>query len=117
MIPGALALRGDYTTLTLPVVIIAGEADKVVFKRRSEQLAASIRGGTVRIIKDAGHMVHHFAPRQVAQAIEDVIAACGEPDAPGDDEVTVARKFAWKPKPTSVMVRAEPQRRNLWTNQ
>jgi pimeloyl-ACP methyl ester carboxylesterase len=92
MIPGALALRGDYKNLTLPVVIIAGEADKVVFKRRSEQLAASIRGSTLRIIKDAGHMVHHFAPRQVAQAIEDVIAACGGPDAPGDDEVDRRRK-------------------------
>jgi pimeloyl-ACP methyl ester carboxylesterase len=75
MIPGALALRDDYKDLTLPVVIIAGDGDKVVFKRRSEQLAASIRGSTLRIIKRSGHMVHHLAPRQVAQAIEDVVAA------------------------------------------
>jgi pimeloyl-ACP methyl ester carboxylesterase len=78
MIPGALALRGDYKNLTLPVVIIAGDGDKVVFKRRSERLAASIRGSVLRIIKDAGHMVHHFAPQQVAQAVEDVIAASGD---------------------------------------
>jgi pimeloyl-ACP methyl ester carboxylesterase len=77
MIQGALALRGDYKNLTLPVVIIAGEGDKVVFKRRSERLAASIRGSALRIIKDSGHMVHHLAPRQVAQAVEDVIAASG----------------------------------------
>jgi pimeloyl-ACP methyl ester carboxylesterase len=75
MIPGALALRGDYKELTLPVVIIAGEGDKVVFKRRSEHLAAEIRGSVLQIVKGAGHMVHHLAARQVAQAVEDVAEA------------------------------------------
>jgi pimeloyl-ACP methyl ester carboxylesterase len=77
MIPSALALRGDYENLTLPVVIIAGDSDKVVFTRRSERLATSIRGSVLRIIKASGHMVHHLAPREVAQAVEDVIAAAG----------------------------------------
>ena len=72
MIPGALALRGHYKDLTLPVVIIAGDGDKIVFKRRSERLAASIRGSVLQVVKGAGHMVHHLAPRQVAQAVEDV---------------------------------------------
>ena len=75
MIPGALALRGDYKDLTLPVVIIAGEGDKVVFKRRSEQLRDSIRGSVLQIVKGAGHMVHHLAPRQVAQAVQSVADA------------------------------------------
>jgi pimeloyl-ACP methyl ester carboxylesterase len=61
MIPGALALRGHYEHLALPVVIIAGDSDKVVFKRRSEQLRASIPGSVLQIVKGAGHMVHHFA--------------------------------------------------------
>lgn len=78
MIPGALALRDDYEHLTLPVMIIAGDGDKVVFTRRSEQLAASIRGSVLRIDKGSGHMVHHLAPRKVAQAVEDVFAASGE---------------------------------------
>src|SRR3954469_21450789 len=42
MIPGAAALRRGYEDLTLPVVIVAGDGDKVVFKRRSEQLRGSI---------------------------------------------------------------------------
>jgi pimeloyl-ACP methyl ester carboxylesterase len=88
MIPGALALRHDYENLTLPVVIIAGEGDKVVFKRRSERLAASIRGSTLRIIKGAGHMVHHVASRQVAQAVADVITASAAQVDPGDEQVT-----------------------------
>jgi pimeloyl-ACP methyl ester carboxylesterase len=73
MIPGALALRKYYENLRLPVLIIAGEGDRVVFKRRSEQLAMAIQGSELQIVKGAGHMVHHVAPRQVAQAIEDVI--------------------------------------------
>jgi len=75
MIPGALALRGDYKDLTLPVVIIAGEGDRVVFKRRSEHLAEKIRGSVLQVVKGAGHMVHHLVPRQVAQAVEDVAGA------------------------------------------
>jgi pimeloyl-ACP methyl ester carboxylesterase len=75
MIPGALALRGDYKELALPVVIIAGEGDKVVFKRRSERLRDSIQGSVLQVVKGAGHMVHHLAPRQVAQAVESVADA------------------------------------------
>ena len=72
MIPGALALREHYKGLTLPVTIIAGDGDRVVFKRRSEQLRASIPGSVLQIVKGAGHMVHHLAARQVAQAVESV---------------------------------------------
>lgn len=72
MIPAAFALRQHYDDLTLPVVIIAGDGDRVVFKRRSEQLAAKIRGSVLQIVKGAGHMVHHLATRQVAEAVESV---------------------------------------------
>lgn len=72
MIPGALALRGRYKDLTLPVVIVGGDGDKVVFKRRSEQLRDSIPGSVLQIVKGAGHMVHHLVPQQVAQAVESV---------------------------------------------
>lgn len=75
MIPGAVALRRDYKDLTLPVVIVAGDGDKIVFKRRSEQLRDSISGSVLQIVKGAGHMVHHLATRQVAQAIERVAEA------------------------------------------
>ncbi len=40
VMPGALALRDHYKDLNLPVVIVAGDGDKVVFKRRAEQLRA-----------------------------------------------------------------------------
>lgn len=75
MIPGALALRGDYKDLTLPVIIIAGDGDKVVFKRRSEQLRDTLPRSVLQIVEGAGHMVHHLAARQVAQAVEGVAEA------------------------------------------
>ena len=75
MIPAALGLCRHYKDLTLPVVILAGDGDKIVFKRRAKQLRDSIRGSVLQIVKGAGHMVHHVAARQVAQAVESVIEA------------------------------------------
>ncbi len=72
MIPGALSLRGSYKDLSMPVVIMAGDGDKVVFKRSAERLQASIKGSILRVVNGAGHMVHHLAPRQVVEAIESV---------------------------------------------
>jgi len=77
MIPGALALRRDYKELTLPVVIIAGDGDKVVFRSRSEQLRDSIPGSVLQIVQGAGHMLHHLAAQQVAQAVDSVAEAAG----------------------------------------
>jgi pimeloyl-ACP methyl ester carboxylesterase len=73
VIPGTLALRDHYKDLTLPVVIMAGEGDKVVFKRRAEQLRAVIKGSVLHVLQGAGHMVHYQATRQVAEAVETVI--------------------------------------------
>jgi pimeloyl-ACP methyl ester carboxylesterase len=80
MISSALALRKEYNGLTLPVTIIAGDGDKVVFKRMSERLADSIPQSTLQIVAGAGHMVHYFAPHQVVQAIDDAAAADALPD-------------------------------------
>jgi pimeloyl-ACP methyl ester carboxylesterase len=80
MIPGALALRRHYKDLILPVVIIAGDGDRVVFKRRAEQLRDRIRGSVLQIVKGAGHMVHHLAARQIAQAVESVVMHPSHPD-------------------------------------
>jgi pimeloyl-ACP methyl ester carboxylesterase len=73
MIPGALALRDQYKDLRLPVVIMAGEGDKVVFKRRAEQLKAAVNGGVLYVVQGAGHMVHYQATRQVVEAVEAVV--------------------------------------------
>lgn len=81
MIPGALALRDHYKDLTLPVVIMAGEGDKVVFKRQAEQLRAAIKSSVLYVVQGAGHMVHHQATRQVADAVEAVVELSSRRDA------------------------------------
>jgi len=73
MIPGALALRDHYRDLTLPVVIIAGEGDKVVFKRRAEQLKAAVKGSILYVVQGAGHMIHYQATMQIIEAVEAVV--------------------------------------------
>jgi pimeloyl-ACP methyl ester carboxylesterase len=83
MITSVLALRKEYNKLTLPVTIIAGDGDKVVFRRMSERLAGNIPQSTLKIIRGAGHMVHYFAPQRVVQAI-DVIAGESLPDQRSD---------------------------------
>jgi pimeloyl-ACP methyl ester carboxylesterase len=69
MIPGAVRLRRHYADLRMPVLVLAGDGDKVVWKRNAERLHAAIPGSVLRIVEGAGHMVHHSAPRQVVEAI------------------------------------------------
>ncbi len=73
MIPSAVALQDHYKDLALPVFIMAGEGDKVVFKRRAEQLRAAIKGSVLHVVQGAGHMIHYQATRQVAEAVEAMI--------------------------------------------
>jgi pimeloyl-ACP methyl ester carboxylesterase len=69
MAPSAMGLRAHYGELSLPVVIMAGDGDKIVSHRLGERLRATISGSTLLIVKGAGHMVHHVATDQVAEAI------------------------------------------------
>jgi pimeloyl-ACP methyl ester carboxylesterase len=41
----------------------------------SERLHASLPNSVLHIVKDAGHMVHYFAPEQVAAAVESAAAS------------------------------------------
>jgi pimeloyl-ACP methyl ester carboxylesterase len=87
MIPGALQLRGDFAALPMPVAIMAGEGDKVVFAKRARQLHAEVPGSTLEVLPGVGHMVHHSAPNEVAAAVERVAAAA----LPGTVPTAMAR--------------------------
>jgi pimeloyl-ACP methyl ester carboxylesterase len=78
MIPGVLGLRDHYKELSMLVVIMAGDGDKIVFMRRAKQLRANIKGSVLHVVKGAGHMFHHVAARQVVDAIESVAQASSE---------------------------------------
>ena len=74
IIAGVLHLRRQYKELELPITLIAGDGDKIVFARQSRRLHAELGYSTLNILKSVGHMVHHTATAEVATAIEDVFA-------------------------------------------
>jgi pimeloyl-ACP methyl ester carboxylesterase len=70
MITSVLAMRGQYEHLSLPMTIITGAGDRVVFRRMSERLAAAIPHSELQIVEGAGHMVHYTVPQEVAHAVD-----------------------------------------------
>jgi pimeloyl-ACP methyl ester carboxylesterase len=75
LIPTAAALQERYSSLGMPLTIIAGESDRVVEPARHAcRLHAAIPGSRLLVIPGAGHMVHHAAPEAVVNEIESLAA-------------------------------------------
>ena len=73
MIPNAFALRGKYANLKMPVVIIAGDQDRLVdTDAQSARLHEELPRSTFRRVTPAGHMVHQTATALVMMAIDEV---------------------------------------------
>ena len=73
MVPSAFALRGKYKSLTMPVVIIAGEQDRLIdIDAQSARLHQEITQSKFRRVMNAGHMVHQTATTLVMTAIDEV---------------------------------------------
>ena len=78
MVPAAAALQRHYGEVSCPSVVIAGDADRVVDPEdQSIRLAHELNDAELRIVPGAGHMVHHAAPREVAEAINRVASGAG----------------------------------------
>ncbi|MFC7514764.1 alpha/beta fold hydrolase [Herbaspirillum sp. GCM10030257] len=78
MIPAALSLRKRYHELTIPVVIMAGDSDKIVDTHvQSEQLHGELPHSTLHITRQGGHMIHHLAPEEVLAGIDQAATAVG----------------------------------------
>ena len=72
MIPDAFAVRGHYSELRMPVVIIAGEGDRLVdIDDQSARLHAEIAHSSLRRIPGVGHMIHQTATETVMAAINE----------------------------------------------
>jgi pimeloyl-ACP methyl ester carboxylesterase len=73
MIPDALHFQNQYADLKMPVVIIAGEQDRLVdIDRQSARLHSEIPQSTFHRIPENGHMIHQTATNQVMAAITEV---------------------------------------------
>jgi pimeloyl-ACP methyl ester carboxylesterase len=76
MIPGAFAAHGRYGELKMPVVIVAGEEDRLInIDKQSARLNSELPHSTIHRVRSAGHMVHQTAPGTVVAAIEKAAAA------------------------------------------
>jgi pimeloyl-ACP methyl ester carboxylesterase len=76
MIPGAFMLRTRYSDLKMPVVIIAGERDKLVdIDTQSVRLHSDVSQSRFHRIAKQGHMIHQTATDQVMSAICEVSGA------------------------------------------
>ncbi|MGE5545871.1 MAG: alpha/beta fold hydrolase [Solirubrobacterales bacterium] len=64
-------LSSRYGELRVPVVIVTGDGDTVVDPvTQSIRLHRDIPHSTVKVVAEAGHMVHHVAPADVMSAID-----------------------------------------------
>lgn len=83
MIPAAMAMRDRYAELAMPVAIMAGAGDKVADPdRQSARLHRALPRSMLRVIPDAGHMVHYAAPAEVAALVRAVSSQDGEAGRP-----------------------------------
>lgn len=70
MVPEAAKTVGRHGELTLPVLIIAGTGDKIVsYGHQSAKLASEVPQSRLHPIENTGHMIHHVATAEVADAI------------------------------------------------
>ncbi len=83
MIPAASSLSKRYDQLTVPVVIIAGGADKVVDPdKHARRLHGELQDSELHVLPGLGHMVHYFARDDVVSALttEQALDASARPD-------------------------------------
>jgi pimeloyl-ACP methyl ester carboxylesterase len=74
MVPAAAELQARYRELKMPVTIMTGADDQVVDAgRQSRRLHAELSQSRFISLPGLGHMVHHLAPDQAMQAVEQVV--------------------------------------------
>ena len=80
MIPDAFALCKRYADLRMPVVIIAGEQDRLIdIDKQSARLHRHVTQSILHRVPGAGHMVHQTATDAVMAAIDEAAGATLEP--------------------------------------
>jgi pimeloyl-ACP methyl ester carboxylesterase len=76
MIPDALAFHKRYADLKMPVVIIAGQEDRLIdIDKQSARLHEDVTHSTLHRVPGAGHMVHQTATDAVMAAIDQAAGA------------------------------------------
>jgi pimeloyl-ACP methyl ester carboxylesterase len=69
MIPCVAAIEHRYKDVHVPVVVVAGAADKVVHQAQARRLAGQIPESQLLVIPGAGHMLHYTANDTIVRII------------------------------------------------
>jgi len=72
MIPDAFHFDDKYAGLKMPVVIIAGEDDRLIDIKQSARLHSDISQSAFHRLAQNGHMIHQTATDDVMAAIDEV---------------------------------------------
>jgi pimeloyl-ACP methyl ester carboxylesterase len=76
MIPDAFYFRDEYANLKMPMVIVAGEEDRLVdIDTQSTRLHSDIPQSSFHRVPGTGHMIHQTATDVVMSAIDEVAIA------------------------------------------
>jgi pimeloyl-ACP methyl ester carboxylesterase len=86
MIPDTFHFRGHYADLKMPVVIIAGEQDRLVdIDKQSARLHSDVSQSTFHRVPETGHMIHQTATNHVMSAINEVASdLSANPESEGE---------------------------------
>jgi len=63
------AITAELPAISVPTVVVIGEADRIVRPSSQEALAASVPGAEVVRVLRAGHLLPHERPDEVAAAV------------------------------------------------
>ena len=74
MIPDAFHFDDKYADLKMPVVIIAGEDDRLIDIKQSARLHSDVPQSRFHRVAGNGHMIQQTATDQVMSAIREVAA-------------------------------------------
>jgi pimeloyl-ACP methyl ester carboxylesterase len=78
LVPMTAAASGAYAGLKMPVVIVAGDGDRLINpEAQSRRLHQAVTHSTFRSVAGSGHMVHQTDPQAVMSAVDEVAALAG----------------------------------------
>lgn len=76
MVPGAFQYRDKYANLKMPLVIVAGDEDRLVdIDAQSAQLHRDVPQSRFHRVPGTGHMIHQTATGAVMSAVDEVASA------------------------------------------
>lgn len=74
MVPTAITLSRRYGELTMPIIAMAGEGDRIAHvHKHAARFVEEVPGAELRLLGGQGHLFHYGVPDAVVAAIDDVI--------------------------------------------